>query len=36
MANQVHVSINRIKERIVQKSGVKNIDELMEKYSWSA
>lgn len=32
----VNVSINRIKERIVQKSGVKNIDELMEKYSWSA
>jgi len=32
----VNVSINRIKERIVQKSGVKNIDELIEKYSWSA
>ncbi len=31
----VNVTIGRIKERIVQKSGIKNIDELMEKYNWS-
>lgn len=31
----VNVTISRIKERIIQKSGIKNIDELIEKYTWS-
>ena len=31
----VNVSIGRIKERIIQKSGIKNFDELISKYNWS-
>ena len=31
----VNVSIGRIKELIIQKSGIKNFDELISKYNWS-